>query len=472
MNTPNPQAAAHPAQDICFDQELIERYGGRGPRYTSYPTALQFTERFTAMQYEKAARVSNDGGRPLSLYVHIPFCKTLCYYCACNKIVTRNTERIEAYLDHLYREIELQAALFDDARAVEQLHFGGGTPTYLSIEQLCDLMTHIAGFFKLDHSDRREFSIEVDPRSVDATTIKVLADLGFNRLSLGIQDFDPDVQKAVNRVQEVPKVSDLVTRARSVGFSSVSLDLIYGLPLQTVESFNRTLNEVINMRPNRLAIYNYAHLPSRFKGQRMIDEKDLPTPETKLNILDHTIEKLSQAGYLYIGMDHFALPDDDLLKAQRNNTLQRNFQGYSTHRECDLIGLGVSAIGNIGNTYAQNVTTTREYSALIRADKLPIKRGIAVDADDQLRAKVIQQLMCHDQLAFADFSNRNNIDFADYFASELTRLGPLADDGLILLGPEGIHITAKGRLLLRSIAMIFDRYLADDLNNGRFSKAI
>jgi oxygen-independent coproporphyrinogen-3 oxidase len=462
----------NPAKHVCFDQELISRYGGRGPRYTSYPTALQFDESLTVDRYKKAASISNDSQRPLSLYVHIPFCETLCYYCACNKIVTRNAERVGKYLGHLYREIELQGTLFNSDRVVEQLHFGGGTPTYLNIEQLCDLMTHIAGSFKLDHSDQREFSIEVDPRTVNAATIKVLADLGFNRLSLGIQDFDPVVQKAVNRIQSVEDVRALVDRSRSAGFKSISFDLIYGLPNQSVESFDRTLDEVIAMQPDRLAVYNYAHLPGRFKGQRMINDEDIPLPETKLRILDRTISKLTAAGYVYIGMDHFALPDDELVKAQNNHTLQRNFQGYSTHRECDLVALGVSAIGHIGTTYAQNTTTTMEYEALLEVGRLPVKRGIEVDADDQLRAKVIQELMCHDQLAFADFGATNNIDFAEYFAAEISRLEPLAMDGLILLGPEGIQITAKGRLLLRSIAMTFDRYLADDSNDGRFSKAI
>jgi oxygen-independent coproporphyrinogen-3 oxidase len=333
-------------------------------------------------------------------------------------------------------------------------------------------MTHIAGAFSLDIGDRREFSIEVDPRTVDASSIKILAGLGFNRLSLGIQDFAPDVQKAVNRIQSAQEVNALMEQARSVGFYSISFDLIYGLPHQTVNSFDQTLAQVIDMRPDRLAVYNYAHLPTGFKGQRMIREEDLPRPETKLKILHHTIDTLSEAGYIYRGMDHFALPEDELVKAQRNNTLQRNFQGYSTHGDCDLIGLGVSAIGAIGNTYVQNTPITMAYEALLEAGRLPVRRGITVDADDQLRAKVIQELMCHDQLAFADFEERNDIDFAEYFAPELNRLTPLADDGLVLLGPEGIQITAKDRLLLRSIAMTFDRYLADGINDGRFSKAI
>ncbi len=472
MSRPDPRRPEPIAQNVCFDPELIERYGGRGPRYTSYPTALQFDEAFTAEQYVQAASLSNETARPLSLYVHIPFCESLCYYCACNKIVTRNAERVDKYVRCLYREIEQQAALFDDDRAVEQLHFGGGTPTYLSNEQLCDLMTHLAGAFRLDTSDRHEFSIEVDPRTVDANSIQVLAGLGFNRLSLGIQDFEPDVQKAVNRIQSAEEVRALMKQARSLSFRSISFDLIYGLPHQTVDSFDRTLDQVIDMRPDRLAVYNYAHLPTRFKGQRMIADGDIPLAETKLKILQHTINKVCDAGYIYIGMDHFALPEDELVRAQRDNTLQRNFQGYSTHSDCDLIGLGVSAIGKIGNTFAQNTTKTAEYEELIQAGTLPLKRGFTVDADDQLRAKVIQELMCHDQLAFTEFGKQNDIVFADYFAPELSRLSPLVDDGLITLGSEGIHITPRGRLLLRSIAMTFDRYLADDLNDGRFSKAI
>ncbi len=472
MSRPDPRQPEPIAQNVCFDPELIERYGGRGPRYTSYPTALQLDEAFTVEQYLQAVSLSNESGRPLSLYVHIPFCESLCYYCACNKIVTRNAERVDKYVRCLYREIEQQAALFDDDRVVEQLHFGGGTPTYLSNEQLCDLMTHLAGAFRLDTSDRHEFSIEVDPRTVDANSIQVLAGLGFNRLSLGIQDFEPDVQEAVNRIQSAEEVRALMKQARSLSFRSISFDLIYGLPHQTVDSFDRTLEQVIDMRPDRLAVYNYAHLPTRFKGQRMIAEGDIPLAETKLKILQHTINKVCDAGYIYIGMDHFALPGDELVTAQRDNTLQRNFQGYSTHSDCDLIGLGVSAIGKIGNTFAQNTTKTAEYEELIEAGTLPLRRGFTVDADDQLRAKVIQELMCHDQLAFTEFGKQNNIDFAEYFAPELSRLGPLVDDGLITLGSEGIHITPRGRLLLRSIAMTFDRYLADDLNDGRFSKAI
>lgn len=457
---------------VCFDTDLIVRYGGRGPRYTSYPTALQFNENLTADDYRQNAIASNATGKPLSLYVHIPFCHTLCYYCGCNKIVTRNQDRVERYIEMLYREIDMQAGLFDKARKIEQLHFGGGTPTYLDRQQLDDLMAKLRSAFTFDESSNREFSIEVDPRTVDADGIQHLASLGFNRLSLGIQDFDPDVQDAVNRRQSTEEVQSLVTAARSSGFESISFDLIYGLPHQTAASFDTTLGTVIAMRPDRLAVYNYAHLPQRFKGQRMINDEDIPAPEVKLEILHRTIDTLCGSGYEYIGMDHFALPGDELVHARANGTLQRNFQGYSTHRECDLVALGVSAIGSIGNVFAQSAVTTLEYEVLIENGQLPIRKGIAVDDDDLLRAEVIQLLMCYDQLSFADFSKQHDVDFAEYFAAELKRMQPLAEDGLIELDQSHILITQKGRLLLRSIAMIFDRYIDHAANDNRFSKAI
>ena len=458
--------------DICFDPELIRRYDGRGPRYTSYPTALQFDEQYTAADYEQAALSSNTSGIPLSLYVHIPFCHTLCYYCGCNKIVTRNQTRVAHYLDLLYREIDLQATLFDSSRKVEQLHFGGGTPTYLDTRQLADLMHKLDTAFGFDTGDAHEFSIEVDPRTADKERIAELAGLGFNRLSLGVQDFDATVQQAVNRVQSTQEVQSLVDAARASNFRSISFDLIYGLPYQSIDSFERTLNQVIAMRPDRMAVYNYAHLPERFKGQRMIDSATIPSPDTKLRILQRTIEKLTDAGYCYIGMDHFALPEDDLVIARGDGTLQRNFQGYSTHRHCDLVGLGVSSIGNIGNTFAQNVTTTMQYEALIEAGKLPVGKGIAVDADDRRRAAAIQALMCYDELRFDEFNKQFDLQFQSFFAPELERLQLLVNDGLISIDSERIAITARGRLLLRNIAMIFDRYVVEAAGNQRFSRAI
>lgn len=457
---------------VCFDQDLIVRYGGRGPRYTSYPTALQFNDELTQADYEAKAKESNESDVPLSLYVHIPFCHSLCYYCGCNKIVTRNEDRVSRYMEMLYREIDMQSKLFDRKRKVEQLHFGGGTPTYLDKEQLGALMDHLRNSFTFDESEAHEFSIEVDPRTVDAERIRELRALGFNRLSLGIQDFYEPVQKAVNRAQSPEEVQALVDSAREAGFGSISFDLIYGLPLQTVETFDKTLDIAIAMKPDRLAVYNYAHLPERFKGQRMINSDDIPSPETKLDLLHHTIDKLCDAGYIYIGMDHFALPDDELVLARENGTLQRNFQGYSTHRQCDLVSLGVSGIGGIGNMFAQNAVSTIEYEEIIERGELPIKKGLLVDDDDLLRAAVIQDLMCYDSLSYDDFGARHNVDFREYFAEEIKKLKVLEDDDLLELSDAGIGITPKGRLLLRNIAMTFDRYIDLEENEHRFSKAI
>jgi len=459
-------------EPVCFDLELIRRYDSRGPRYTSYPTALQFDNQLTEDDYRRNALASNDSGVPLSLYVHIPFCHTLCYYCGCNKIVTHNQDRVQQYMKNLYREIEMQAELFNKERHVEQLHFGGGTPTYLDDAQLRELMQKLGDAFDLDDSDERQFSIEVDPRTVDSDGIRLLTELGFNRLSLGVQDLDSQVQKAVNRIQSIESVTTLVDAARESGLKSTSFDLIYGLPHQSVESFDMTLDTVIAIRPDRFAVYNYAHLPERFKGQRMINAEDIPAPETKLEILEKTIERLTMAGYIYIGMDHFALPEDELVLARKEGTLQRNFQGYSTHRHCDLISLGVSSISSIGNVFAQNSVTTMEYEALLEDGHLPIRKGIAVDDDDLLRAQVIQALMCYDELRFDDFDAATGIEFRNYFADELAQLAPLASDGLIEVDDSSISIQPKGRLLLRNIAMKFDRYLRDSQHDNRFSRAI
>jgi len=458
--------------EVFFDQDLIVRYGGRGPRYTSYPTALQFNEELTTDDYRAKAAESNASDVPLSLYVHIPFCHSLCYYCGCNKIVTRNEQRVARYMEMLYKEIDMQSALFDKSRKIEQLHFGGGTPTYLDKPQLAALMQYLRDAFNFDDSDEREFSIEVDPRTVDAGRIQELWDLGFNRLSLGIQDFNEDVQKAVNRAQSPAEVQALVDSARTAGFGSISFDLIYGLPHQTVESFDKTLDIVIAMKPDRLAVYNYAHLPQRFKGQRMINADNIPAPEVKLDLLHHTIDKLCSEGYIYIGMDHFALPEDELVLARENGTLQRNFQGYSTHRQCDLVSLGVSGIGGIGNMFAQNAITTMEYEEIIERGELPIKKGLLIDDDDLIRAAVIQDLMCYDRLDFDAFGARHSIDFREYFAEEVGQLKVLEDDGLLELSDAGIVITPSGRLLLRNIAMTFDRYIDLAENESRFSKAI
>ncbi len=457
-----------------FKEELISHYDRPGPRYTSYPPATEFHDRIGEREFREWARQSNEEliPKPLSLYFHIPFCSSICYYCACNKVVTRRKEKAEPYLRDLHREIEIQSELFDRDREVRQLHWGGGTPGFLSRAQSRQLMEKIRRHFRLHNDDSGEYSIEIDPRVVEEDGIGHLRRLGFNRISLGVQDFDSAVQKAVNRIQSLERTTTVMDDARDHGFRSINVDLIYGLPQQTVKSFDQTLDLVIQLDPDRIAIYNYAHLPQRFKGQRMINADDIPAPETKLEVLELTIERLTEAGYIYIGMDHFALPEDDLVTARRDGSLQRNFQGYSTHRECDLIGLGVSSISDIGNVYAQNAVTTLEYESLIENGSLPIRKGIAVDDDDRLRADVIQALMCYDALLFDDFDASHEVPFRDYFAAELERLGPLADDELIAVDDEGIHILPKGRLLLRNIAMTFDRYFSGLQEDGRFSRAI
>ncbi|MDO9321784.1 MAG: oxygen-independent coproporphyrinogen III oxidase, partial [Pseudomonas sp.] len=378
-------------QPLNFNRALVEKYDRPGPRYTSYPTAPQFHQAFAVDDYHAAALASNQAVEPkaLSLYIHIPFCKSLCYYCACNKIITQKTHRAVEYLNYLKREITMQAALFDSTRKLRQLHLGGGTPTYLTREQLAELMDCLHQAFNLDDSDEHEFSIEVDPRTISTEQIEHLRQLGFNRLSFGVQDFDPDVQAAVNRLQSEEQIYALVAAAREAKFKSVSVDLIYGLPLQTVASFDVTLSKVIALRPDRIAAYSYAHLPELVRAQRLIRREDMPPPERKMELLELTISRLTAAGYVYIGMDHFALPDDELALARANGTLQRNFQGYSTFAECDLIGLGVSAIGKVGDTYSQSVKELSQYYARLDQGLLPVHRGYRLNADDQLRRDVI-----------------------------------------------------------------------------------
>jgi len=457
-----------------FPTELINKYGLAGPRYTSYPTALQFHEGFDAEAYRRHVQNSNDDliPRPLSLYVHLPFCKELCYYCACNKKVTRNGQRAELYLQHLEKEIQMQGKLFDRDRQVIQLHFGGGTPTYHDDAQLRSVIEQLSESFLLSRSDHREFSIEIDPRTVNEERIAFLGDIGFNRVSMGVQDFDPAVQKAVNRLQDKDKTLKLVEAARKSGFNSVSVDLIYGLPLQSAKSFENTIDEVLSVRPDRLSVYNYAHLPHLFRAQRMINSEDVPPPEVRLQLLDSTISKLVEAGYVYIGMDHFALPDDELAIAMREGTLQRNFQGYSTCRETDLVGMGVSAIGKVGNSFVQNRKDIREWQAAIESGELPVWRGLSLSGEDRLRRAVISAIMCQGRVRFGEFERRYAIDFSDHFALELELLKPLQDDGLIELTDFGFDVTQTGLLLLRVIAMKFDEYLINDLQGKSYSKVI
>jgi len=445
-----------------------------GPRYTSYPTALQFHEGFDAEAYLRHVRNSNDDliPKPLSLYVHLPFCKELCYYCACNKKVTRNTQLAKVYLQHLDKEIEMQGKLFDRDRQVIQLHFGGGTPTYYDDIQLRHIVEQLSANFLLSRSDSREFSIEIDPRTVDEDRIAQLADIGFNRVSMGIQDFDPDVQKAVNRIQDEEKTLRLIEASRESGFNSVSVDLIYGLPLQTAKSFEKTIDSVLTSRPDRLSVYNYAHLPHLFRAQRMISSEQVPAPEVRLQLLASTTKKLVDAGYVYIGMDHFALPDDELSIAMDNGTLQRNFQGYSTCRETDLVGMGVSSIGKVGNSFSQNLKDIRAWQAAIDEGGLPVWRGLSLSGEDRLRRGVISAIMCQGFVQFGEFERKYGIDFNDHFALELKSLKPLEDDGLIELSESTIEVTSTGLLLLRAIAMKFDEYLINDLQGKSYSKVI
>jgi oxygen-independent coproporphyrinogen-3 oxidase len=457
-----------------FPKELITKYGLAGPRYTSYPTALQFHEGFDVEAYRRHVQSSNDDliPRSLSLYVHLPFCKELCFYCACNKKVTHNTQRSEVYLQHLDKEIEMQGSLFDDDRQVIQLHFGGGTPTYYDDMQLKHIVEQLSRSFSLSRSASREFSIEIDPRTVNEERIAHLADIGFNRVSMGIQDFDPAVQKAVNRIQDEGKTLALIDAARKFGFNSVSVDLIYGLPLQTAKSFERTIDSVLTARPDRLSVYNYAHLPHLFRAQRMINSEEVPAPEVRLQLLDSTITKLVDAGYVYIGMDHFALPDDELSLAMKEGTLQRNFQGYSTCGETDLVGMGVSAIGKVGNSFVQNLKDIRDWQAAIDDGHLPVWRGLSLSSEDRLRRGVISAIMCQGHVRFGDFEREYGIDFSDHFALEQESLKPLQNDGLIELSEQGFDVTPTGLLLLRVIAMKFDEYLINDLHGKAYSKVI
>lgn len=447
------------AATTSFDLDLVQRYDRLAPRYTSYPTAQQFHAGFDAAAYRRAAFLSNATSSPLSIYVHIPFCKSPCFYCGCNKIITRNHGKARDYIELLRKEIDLQAPLFDGRRVVNQLHFGGGTPTFLDLEELHEVIADLKTRFRL--APDIECSIEVDPRSVSPAGVSGLAQLGFNRMSLGVQDFDPEVQKAVNRVQSYESVASLVAAARDARFASVSFDLIYGLPRQTLESFARTLQQVLEIRPDRIAAYGYAHMPKLFKPQQRIVAAELPSGMLRLELLRVAVDTLTQGGYEYIGMDHFALPQDELSKARHAGSLHRNFQGYSTRAGCDLIGLGVSSISKVSNAYAQNAKNLKSYAAALARDSLPVERGIALTVDDLARAEIIQQLMCQGIVVCEEIEARYALDFAAYFAAELDALGPLCRDGLVTFDGTRIAVTARGQFLLRNIAVIFDRYSND-----------
>ncbi|MDF1485338.1 oxygen-independent coproporphyrinogen III oxidase [Ramlibacter sp. H39-3-26] len=454
--------------------DLLRRFDVSGPRYTSYPTADRFVEAFRGDEYVQALQQRRVGPlgktQPLSLYVHIPFCESLCYYCACNKIITKHHDRADAYLRYLGREIDLHTAHCGTGQVASQLHLGGGSPTFLDDDGLRELMAILRRSFSFVPGG--EYSIEIDPRTVDAARLAVLAELGFNRLSFGVQDFDPAVQKAVHRVQPAAQVFDLMDAARALGFESINVDLIYGLPRQTPESFDRTLAQVARLRPDRIALYAYAHLPERFKPQRRIASAELPGAAAKVAMLSQSLEAFSDAGYVYVGMDHFALPGDALAVAKRQGRLHRNFQGYSTQPDCDLIGLGVSAIGRVGSTYSQNTKTLEEYYDLLDQGRLPVVRGLALSRDDLVRRAVIMAIMCQGQLVFESIDLAWLIDFRSYFAAELEALRALEGQGLVQLDDSGIEVTETGWYFVRAIAMVFDRYLQADRNRARFSRII
>ncbi|WP_413113127.1 oxygen-independent coproporphyrinogen III oxidase [Thaumasiovibrio sp. DFM-14] len=452
---------------IEWDQALIEKYNYSGPRYTSYPTALEFSEQYSHSQF--IADCQHYPERPLSLYIHIPFCHQLCYYCGCNKVVTRHQEKADEYLDVLSREIATRAVLLG-SRTVTQLHLGGGTPTFLNQAQLSRLMGLLHQAFNV--ADSAEISIEVDPRQLELTLLDHLYDLGFNRISIGVQDFNKQVQQRVNREQDEAFIASLVQRAKQLGFRSTNLDLIYGLPTQTAASFAQTLQQVLRLEPGRLSIFNYAHMPKMFAAQRKINEQELPTAAEKLRILQETIRTLTQAGYQFIGMDHFARPDDELAIAQRKGTLHRNFQGYTTQGECDLLGLGVSAISMIGDGYAQNKKVLKDYYAAVNELGQATWRGVGLDQDDRLRRDVIKALICNFVLDIPAIEAQYDIVFSDYFAEDLILLQGFIDDGMVTVSTDKVTVLPKGRLLIRNICMSFDKYLRQRARQQQFSRVI
>ena len=457
-----------------ISEDLLRRFDVSGPRYTSYPTADRFVESFPVEDYLSAltARACGAAGAatPLSLYVHIPFCEQLCYYCACNKIITKHHDRAAPYLNYLSREVDLHTAKLGLGQSVSQLHLGGGSPTFLNDDELRELMAMLRRNFDLVPGG--EYSIEVDPRTIDASRLDTLAELGFNRLSFGVQDFDPAVQKSVNRVQPAEQVFALVAAARQRNFDSINVDLIYGLPLQSPESFDRTLAQVVELRPERIALYAYAHLPERFKPQRRIETTEIPTASAKVAMLARSMAAFMGAGYVYVGMDHFALPTDPLAVAKQQGRLHRNFQGYSTQPDCDLIALGVSSIGRVGSTYSQNAKTMEEYCGYLDQGRFPVVCGLSLTADDLLRRSVIMAVMCQGLVVFKSVEAAYAIDFRSYFAAEMVTLEKLAEQGLVRLNASNIEVTGTGWFFVRAVAMVFDRYLQTDRTSARFSKIL
>ncbi|ESP94085.1 oxygen-independent coproporphyrinogen III oxidase [Pseudoalteromonas luteoviolacea] len=450
-----------------WEDSLIQKYNISGPRYTSYPTALSLTSGYDQTALTNA--IANSSNRALSLYIHIPFCHQLCYYCGCNKIITRHQSKADVYLDHLVQEIEAQAPLFKDYH-VEQLHLGGGTPTFLTTAQMARLIAALEQHFDFTHTAQR--GIEIDPRSLADGMLVSLKEMGFNRVSFGVQDFNDEVQAAVNRPQQIDEVLSVLQQARALGFKSINMDMIYGLPHQTPETYQATIAQLIDLAPDRVSLFNYAHLPDRFAAQRKLKEQDMPTPEQKLTIFKATLECMTQAGYQYIGMDHFAKHDDELAIAQREGQLHRNFQGYTTHGNCDLLGLGVSSISQIGNAILQNEKELKPYYHAVSEQRNAISKGISLTQDDLIRAAVIKQLICHFELDKASISEQFNLDFDEYFEHACIALAPLEKDGLVINNQNTITVTAKGTLFIRIICMCFDAYLQQQIKNTRFSRVI
>lgn len=452
---------------VHFDENLIKKYNQQAPRYTSYPTALEFTPIKDGV--ERNILTQRDPNTPLSLYFHVPFCRHLCYYCGCNKIITKKNSDAGDYLAYLIKEVRHKKSFITGKRLVKQLHLGGGTPTFFSDDELIKLWQFLQSEF--DFAEDGDYSIEIDPRELRSGTLEVLRTLGFNRLSFGVQDLEEKVQIAVNRIQPEQLIRQVMTQARQLGFHSINIDLIYGLPHQTVASMADTVARIIDINPDRLSIFNYAHLPERFVAQRRIKEEDLPSPTDKLTMFGNTINALSDAGYQYIGIDHFAHPDDAMAIAQRQGKLHRNFQGYATLGECDLLGFGVSSISQIGRHILQNHTDLNEYKRLIDNNQLPAIKHIESDPKDEIRRHVIMNLLCHDRLDFQEVSQKFDIDATSYFQNELIRLHDMAADGLVQISDTGVEILPKGRILGRSVAMVFDEYLTQKHTN-RFSKVI
>lgn len=454
-----------------FDRALIHKYSQSGPRYTSYPTAVEFQAEFGEAEHIQFLQGNAESGKALSLYIHIPFCENVCFYCGCNKIITKNHSQASQYLDYLEREIQLQAQHLGGKREVVQLHFGGGTPTFLSRDEQERLFSILHQYFTFAADDVGEFSIEIDPRTVSHDDLRHLRGLGFNRVSFGVQDFNPEVQQAVNRIQPYDEVKATVEAARACGYHSISADLIYGLPKQSALSFQETIRQMLTLDTDRLAIFHYAHMPHIFGAQKQITEADLPSSDEKLAMLEHSIEMLTENGYEFIGLDHFAKQSDSLVQHQKNGTLYRNFQGYSTFSNCDLIGLGISAISMIGNSYSQNEKARSRYYQRLDKGEIPIHRGIALSQDDLIRRHVITEIMCNLGLDLVDVSKRFGIDAAQYFAREWQQLAPLAQDDLLDFDAHTLRVKPLGRLLIRNIAMIFDFYRQKNPDH-RFSKTV